>query len=44
MADKLKVAAALQKKAMREYMIEILAKHLRKLEKRGVTLALPEEK
>jgi len=43
-ADKLKVAASLHKKAMREYMVEVLAAHLKELERKGITLALPKAK
>ena len=43
-ADKLKVAASLHKKAMRAYMIEVLAAHLKELERKGITLALPKGK
>ena len=43
-ADKLKVAASLHKKAMRAYMLEVLAAHLKDLERRGVTLTLPKVK
>ena len=43
-ADKLKVAASLHKKAMREYMIDVLAAHLKDLERKGVTLTLPKGK
>jgi hypothetical protein len=44
MADKLKVAASLHRKSMREYMLEILGLHLKELERRGITLTLPKVK
>lgn len=44
MADKLKVAASLHKKPMREYMIEVLNAHLKELERKGITLTLPKVK
>lgn len=43
-ADKLKVASSLHRKPMREYMIEVLAAHLKDLERKGVTLTLPKGK
>lgn len=43
-ADKLKVAASLHRKAMREYMLEVLAAHLKELERKGITLTLPKGK
>lgn len=43
-ADKLKVAASLHRKPMREYLLEILEAHLKELERRGVTLTLPKSK
>lgn len=43
-ADKLKVAASLHKKAMREYMVEVLTNHLKDLERKGITLTLPKGK
>jgi len=43
-ADKLKVAASLHRKPMREYMLEVLDAHLKELERRGVTLTLPKGK
>ncbi|HSQ92213.1 MAG TPA: hypothetical protein VLM19_08595 [Nitrospiraceae bacterium] len=44
MADKLKVAASLHRKPMREYMLEVLGLHLKELERRGITLTLPKVK
>ncbi len=44
MADKLKVAASLHRKAMREYMLEVLEAHLKELERKGITLTLPKGK
>ena len=44
MADKLKVAASLHWKSMREYMLEVLGLHLKELERRGVALTLPKGK
>lgn len=43
-ADKLKVAASLHRKAMREYILEVLAAHLKELERKGITLTLPKGK
>jgi plasmid stability protein len=40
MADKLKVAASLHRKAMREYLLDVLEAHLKELERRGITLTL----
>jgi hypothetical protein len=42
--DKLKVAASLHRKAMREYMIEVLEAHLKELERKGIALTLPKGK
>jgi hypothetical protein len=42
--DKMKVAASLHRKAMREYMIEVLAAHIKELERKGITLTLPKMK
>jgi porphobilinogen deaminase len=42
--DKIKVAAAPHRKAMREYMIELLAAHVKELKRKGITLALPNGK
>jgi hypothetical protein len=44
MADKLKVAASLHRKPMREYMLEVLGLHLKELERKGITLTLPKSK
>jgi plasmid stability protein len=44
LTDKMKVAASLHRKAMREYMIEVLAAHIKELERKGITLALPKMK
>jgi hypothetical protein len=38
--DKMKVAASLHRKAMREYMIEVLTAHIKELERKGITLTL----
>ena len=43
-ANKLKVAASLHRKPMREYMLEFLEAHLKELERRGITLTLPKGK
>lgn len=43
-ADKLKVAALLHRKPMREYMLEVLEAHLKELERKGITLTLPKGK
>jgi hypothetical protein len=42
--DKMKVAASLHRKAMREYMIEVLVEHIKELERKGYTLTLPKGK
>jgi len=42
--DKMKVAASLHRKAMREYMIEVLAAHIKELERKGITLTLTKGK
>jgi predicted DNA-binding protein len=44
MADKLKVAASLHRKAMREYLLEVIEVHLKELERKGITLTLPKLK
>ena len=44
MADKLKVAASLHRKAMREYLLEVVEAHLKELERKGITLTLPKLK
>ena len=41
LADKLKVAASLHRKPMKDYIREVLEAHLAELEKKGVTLSLP---
>jgi len=43
-AQKLKVAASLHRKPMKDYIQEILEVHLKELEARGLTLALPKGK
>jgi len=43
-ADKLKVAASLHRQSLRAYMVEVLAAHLKELERRGITLTLPKGK
>jgi hypothetical protein len=44
LTDKMKVAASLHRKAMREYMIEVLVAHIKELERKGITLTLPKGK
>ncbi|MEK7764387.1 MAG: hypothetical protein AAB433_22670 [Nitrospirota bacterium] len=44
MADKLKVAASLHRKPMREYMLSVLETHLKDLERKGIPLTLPKGK
>jgi hypothetical protein len=44
LADKLKVAASLHRKAMREFMIEVLTAHIKELERKGIALTLPKGK
>lgn len=44
MADKLKVAASLHRKPMREYILEVIGMHLKELERKGITLTLPKLK
>ena len=41
LADKFKVAASLHRSSMREYMLEVLATHVKELERKGITLTLP---
>ncbi len=43
-ADKLKVAASLHRKPMKNYIREVLEAHVRELERKGVTLSLPKGK
>lgn len=43
-ADRLKVAAALHHVTMKDYIQRILETHLKELERRGVSLALPKGK
>jgi len=43
-AQKLKVAASLYRKPMKDYIQNILEAHLKELEAKGVTLALPKGK
>ncbi len=40
-ADKLKVAASLHRKPMKNYIREVLEAHVQELERKGVTLSLP---
>ncbi len=42
--DKLKVAASLHRKPMRAYMVEVLTRHLKELERKGIILTLPKGK
>lgn len=44
LADKLKVASSLHRSTMKDYMLEILRKHVEELERKGVVLTLPEAK
>jgi hypothetical protein len=44
LADKFKVAASLHRSSMREYMLEVLEAHIKELERKGITLALPKGK
>lgn len=41
LADKVKVAATLHRSSMKDYILEILQKHVEELERRGVVLTLP---
>ena len=43
-ADKLKVAASLHRKPMKNYIREVLEAHVQELERKGVTLSLPKGK
>ena len=43
-AQKLKVAASLHRKPMKDYIQNILEAHLKELEAKGITLALPKGK
>ena len=43
-ADKLKVAASLHRIPMKDYVREILEKHLKELEQNGIALMLPRGK
>jgi hypothetical protein len=43
-ADKLKVAASLHRKPMREYLLDVVEAHLKELERKGITLTLPKGK
>ena len=42
--DKLKVAASLHGVSMRAYIQEILEKHIKELERKGIKLSLPKGK
>jgi hypothetical protein len=44
LADKFKVAASLHRSSMRDYMLEVLESHIKELERKGITLALPKGK
>ena len=41
LADKVKVAATLHRSSMKDYILEILQKHVEEPERRGVVLTLP---
>ena len=41
LADKLKVAASLHRTTMKDYILDILQKHIAELERKGVALTLP---
>lgn len=43
-ADKIKVAATLHRSSMKDYILEILQKHIEELERKGVALTLPSGK
>ena len=43
-ADKLKVAASLHRKAMREYLLGVVEAHLKEFERKGITLTLSKAK
>jgi porphobilinogen deaminase len=40
LADKIKVAATLHRESMKDYILEILRRHIEELESRGVVLTL----
>lgn len=44
LTDKLKVAASLNRSSLRAYIQAVLEAHVRDLEKKGITLALPKGK
>lgn len=44
LADKVKVAATLHRTSMKDYILEILQKHIEELERKGVVLMLPGDK
>jgi hypothetical protein len=44
LADKVKVAASLHRTSMKEYILDILQKHVAELERKGIGLALPKGK
>lgn len=44
LADKLKVAATLHRASMKNYILEILKKHIEQLEEKGVALTLQKGK
>ncbi len=41
LADKIKVASTLHRSSMKDYIQEILLKHIEDLERKGVVLTLP---
>lgn len=44
LADKVKVASTLHRSSMKDYILEILQKHIEELERKGVVLTLPSGK
>ncbi len=44
LASKVKVAATLHQASMKDYILEILRKHVDELERKGVALTLPDVK
>ena len=44
LADKLKVAASLHRKPMKDYLTELLTTHVAELERRGINLSLPKRR
>jgi porphobilinogen deaminase len=41
LADKVKVASTLHRSSMKDYILEILQKHIEELERKGIVLTLP---